>query len=290
MVMKEETVLPRIHDAELLYNRAVAPGLFRMRVHCAAVARQAWPGQFIMLQVSDHTDPLLRRPFSLCGTDGETLEILYRVAGRGTSIMTAWKAQQAVHLIGPLGKGFSIPDGMKTAFLVAGGIGIAPLLFLLQHLDTQQQVTGKKIFLGGKTGDDIRVLEDFRPLPADIFIAAEDGAAGFHGLVTDLFTGHIEQHAHQYLQQAAIFSCGPLAMAQAVTAIAARYGLACQLSLEATMACGIGACLGCAVKTRPCAADDHAGAHERGSMAFQYKRVCAEGPVFNSRELVWEQE
>ncbi len=290
MVMKEETVLPRIHDAELLYNRAVAPGLFRMRVHCAAVARQAWPGQFIMLQVSDHTDPLLRRPFSLCGTDGETLEILYRVAGRGTSIMTAWKAQQAVHLIGPLGKGFSIPDGMKTAFLVAGGIGIAPLLFLLQHLDTQQQVTGKKIFLGGKTGDDIRVLEDFRPLPADIFIAAEDGAAGFHGLVTDLFTGHIEQHAHQYLQQAAIFSCGPPAMAQAVTAIAARYGLACQLSLEATMACGIGACLGCAVKTRPCAADDHAGAHERGSMAFQYKRVCAEGPVFNSRELVWEQE
>lgn len=290
MVMKEETVLPRIHDAELLYNRAVAPGLFRMRVHCAAVARQAWPGQFIMLQVSDHTDPLLRRPFSLCGTDGETLEILYRVAGRGTAIMTAWKEQQAVHLIGPLGKGFTIPDGLKTAFLVAGGIGIAPLLFLLQHLDTQQQVTGKKIFLGGKTGDDIRVLEDFRPLPADIFIAAEDGAAGFHGLVTDLFTGHIEQHAHQDLHQAAIFSCGPPAMAQAVAAIAARYGLACQLSLEATMACGIGACLGCAVKTRPCAADDHAGAHARGSRAFQYQRVCAEGPVFDSRELLWDDE
>ena len=286
--MIEKTVQPRIHDAELLYNRAVAPGIFRMRVRDAHIARQARPGQFIMLQVSGHSDPLLRRPFSLCAADGETFELLYRVAGRGTAIMTAWEEQQVVNCIGPLGRGFTIPDGLETAFLVAGGIGIAPLLFLLQKLD-HQQVPGKIIFLGGKTADAVRVLEDFKPLPADIFIATEDGTAGFRGLVTNSFAKYIEKLPKKDLKQSVVFSCGPQAMAQAVSAVASRLSIECQLSLEAIMACGIGACLGCAVKTGPVTADDQAGAFERGSRSFQYQRVCAEGPVFNSRELVWDE-
>jgi dihydroorotate dehydrogenase electron transfer subunit len=281
-------VRPRIHDAELLYNRAVAAGMFRMRVRCASVARQARPGQFIMLQVSGHADPLLRRPFSICGRDGETFDLLYRVAGRGTAIMTAWAAQQAVNCIGPLGRGFTIPDGLETAFLVAGGIGIAPLLFLLQELD-QQHVTGNKIFLGAKTADAVRLLEDFKPLPADISIATEDGTAGFCGLVTDSFADYIEKIPKKNLKHSVVFSCGPQAMAQAVSSVASRLSIECQLSLEAIMACGIGACLGCAVKTRTVIADDQAEPLERGSRPFQYLRICAEGPVFDSRELVWDE-
>ena len=102
--MQQTSAQPRIHDAALLYNRAVAPGIFRTRVHCAPLARQARPGQFIMLRVCDRTDPLLRRPFSICGTDGETIELLYRIAGKGTAIMASWQERQALNCIGPLGR------------------------------------------------------------------------------------------------------------------------------------------------------------------------------------------
>jgi len=255
-----------------------------MRARCPAASCQARPGQFIMLRVSDQSAPLLRRPFSLCGTDGETIEIIYRVAGKGTAIMAAWKEPQKINFVGPLGTGFSIPEDPGTAFLVAGGIGMAPLLLLLQHLGEQRPMAGRKIFMGGKTADDIRLLDDFKPLPADILIATEDGAAGFRGLVTDLFAHQLEKCTPRELQMAGIFSCGPPAMAQVVSAIAARLGISCQLSLEANMACGIGACLGCAVKTR-----SRAGTDETDGRTFYYQRVCAEGPVFDSRELVWDE-
>lgn len=284
MVMKEHTLLPRIHGAELVYNRAVAPGVFRMRVRCPSASRQARPGQFIMLQVSNQTAPLLRRPFSLCGADGETIELLYRVAGAGTSIMAAWKAPQAVNFIGPLGRGFAIPEGLETAYVVAGGIGAAPLLFLLQHLGAQRKGCGISLFMGGKTADELMMLEDFKPLPARIFMATDDGAAGFHGLVTDLFSAHIEKLPKHDPHRTGLFSCGPRAMAKVMTAVAERFGIPCQVSLEEKMACGIGACLGCAIKTRSCA-----GAAAAGSGTFSFQRVCAEGPVFNSSELVWEE-
>lgn len=285
MVIQEHPQQPRIHSAEIVCNRAIAPGVFRMRARCPAASCQARPGQFIMLRVSDQSAPLLRRPFSLCGTDAETIEILYRVAGKGTAIMAAWKEPQEINFVGPLGTGFSIPGDLGTAFLVAGGIGIAPLLFLLQHLQAQHPGAGRKIFMGGKTADDIRLLDDFKPLPADILLATENGAAGFRGLVTDLFAEQLGKCTARELQKAGIFSCGPPAMAAVVSAIAARRGISCQLSLEANMACGIGACLGCAVKTR-----SRAGAAETDGRTVHYQRVCAEGPVFDSRELVWDDE
>jgi dihydroorotate dehydrogenase electron transfer subunit len=283
-VIKEHILHPRIHNAELVYNRAVASGVFCMRVRCPSASRQAQPGQFIMLGVNDQTAPLLRRPFSLCGADGESIELLYRVAGTGTSIMTTWKAPQAVNFIGPLGRGFGIPDGLETAYVVAGGIGIAPLLFLLQHLGEQRKRCGISLFMGGRTADELRMLEDFKPLPASIFIATDDGSAGFHGLVTDLFSAHIEKLPKHDPCRAGVFSCGPRAMIKVMTAIAERFGLSCQVSLEENMACGIGACLGCAVKIRSCA-----GADAAGSGPFSFQRVCAEGPVFDSSKLVWEE-
>jgi dihydroorotate dehydrogenase electron transfer subunit len=236
-----------------------------------------------MLRVCDRTDPLLRRPFSICGTDGETIELLYRIAGKGTAIMASWQERQALNCIGPLGRGFAIPDGMERALLVAGGIGIAPLLFLLQQFD-QRQAAGSTVFLGGRTADAVSMIEDFKPLRAGLVIATEDGSAGFRGLVTDCFTEHIKRLPQQALQHAALFSCGPQAMARAVAEAASRLGIACQLSLEVMMACGIGACLGCAVKTRAAAADASAGAR-----SSRYVRVCAEGPVFDASELVWEE-
>jgi dihydroorotate dehydrogenase electron transfer subunit len=274
-----------MHGAEIVFNKEIAPGVFRMRARCPAASGEARPGQFIMLRVSDQSAPLLRRPFSLCGTEGETIEIIYRVAGKGTAIMSSWKEPQEIHFIGPLGTGFSIAGDPQTVFLVAGGMGIAPLLLLLRYLEERHPGVSRKIYLGGKTADDVRLLDDFKPLPEDIVIATEDGAAGFRGLVTDLFAHQLGTCTPRALQKACIFSCGPPAMARVVAAIAARRGISCQLSLEANMACGIGACLGCAVKTR-----SHAGVDAADGRAFHYQRVCAEGPVFDSRELVWDDE
>jgi dihydroorotate dehydrogenase electron transfer subunit len=256
-----------------------------MRLACPDAAQRARPGQFIMLQVSEHTDPLLRRPFSVCSAQGATVDILYKVVGRGTAAMTSWQPGQRVSCIGPLGNGFNIAEPPEHAYLVAGGIGIAPLLFLLETLENRAST----VFMGGKTAQDVAVLEDFNVLTQQhIFYATEDGSRGVQGLVTDLFLNHLKQAGKENSQSSGIYGCGPAPMLSALSKIAEQHGMDCQMSLESRMACGIGACLGCAVKTKATA--DSARTLGTGGQAQScyYKRVCADGPVFNSRELVWE--
>ena len=275
-----------IHDTTVVYNRTVAPGIVRMRLACPDAAQQARPGQFIMLQVSEHTDPLLRRPFSVCSAQGAAVDILYKVVGRGTAAMASWQPEQRVSCIGPLGNGFNIAEPPEHAYLVAGGIGIAPLLFLLEALENRSST----VFMGGKTAQDVAVLEDFNVrIQQRIFYATEDGSRGAKGLVTDLFLNYLEQAGKENSQSAGIYGCGPARMLSALSAIAKRQGMDCQLSLESRMACGIGACLGCAVKTKAVAESAvSSGARHHAPSGYYYKRVCADGPVFNSRELVWD--
>ncbi len=251
---------------------------------CTEAVLEAQPGQFIMLQVSEHTDPLLRRPFSLCWIENTAVEILYAIAGRGTAIMAGWETGRVVNFIGPLGKGFTIPQTMETAYLVAGGMGIAPLLSLIQKFEHNKDKTAIKIFLGGKTAEAIAVLEDFKPLKADIFVATENGDEGFHGLITDLLEDYLKNTALLNAGHTQVFGCGPLSMVQALSGITATHKLNCQVSVEARMACGIGACLGCAVKTKIVSNNTSIKTIE----PFQYQRVCADGPVFNSAELIWD--
>ena len=266
-----------IHDATVVYNKTVVPGIVRMRLSCSDAAQQARPGQFIMLQVSEHTDPLLRRPFSVCSAQGAFVDILYKVVGKGTAAMASWQPEQRVSCIGPLGNGFTIAEPPAHSYLVAGGIGIAPLLFLLETLVQHNSGGSIAVFMGGKTAADVAVLEDFSLLSQKhIQYATEDGSRGFQGLVTDLFSNHLTEAGRRSSQSACIYGCGPVPMLNVLSAIAERQGMECQVSLEASMACGIGACLGCAVKTKALA-----------ESAASYKRVCADGPVFNSRELVW---
>ncbi|MCX5896358.1 MAG: dihydroorotate dehydrogenase electron transfer subunit [Proteobacteria bacterium] len=277
---------PRIHYAKIIYNRSVGPGFFRMLLACPNAAREARPGQFIMLQVSDSTDPLLRRPFSLCGIGNDTIEILFRIAGKGTSLMASWRPEQIVNFIGPLGRGFEIPETAQAIYIIAGGIGIAPLLALTQSIEQNKTIPDTCIFFGGKTAEDVAVIEDFKPLSATVFTATENGSQGFHGLVTDLFLNHLQQQRDADIDRTGVFGCGPQSMARVLGAIAGKHRIACQLSLESMMACGVGSCLGCVVKTQTIQGSGCQQPSEPGS--FQYRRVCAEGPVFDSRELVWD--
>ncbi len=275
---------PQLYTARIMYNRHIGRDRLWMRLECTEALREAQPGQFIMLQVSEHADPLLRRPFSLCRIEDHAIEIVYAIAGRGTAIMAEWENGRMVNFIGPLGRGFAVSQALETAYLVAGGMGIAPLLSLMQRLEQNKNKITIRIFMGGKTAEDVAVLEDFTPLKTDIFIATENGDRGFHGLVTELFEDYLKNNALLNTRRIQVFGCGPLPMAQALGGISATYKLNCQVSLEARMACGIGVCLGCAVKTKIVSTNTVIQNIE----SFQYQRVCADGPIFTSTELIWD--
>lgn len=279
---------PRVFLASITSNKEISSGIFHMTLHCADLAREAAPGQFIMLQMNEHMEPLLRRPFSLCGVGKESVEILFKVIGKGTAIMAGWMPGQIVNFIGPLGRGFWLPEKIAEVYLVAGGIGIAPLLFLLNTIKNIKSIADIKIFMGAKTEQDALMLEGFAPLGADLFIATESGTKGYHGLVTDLFLKHFFERGKQDLSQTCLFGCGPFPMVKVLAETARSQKFQCQLSLESRMACGVGACMGCVVATKPALDNGVAESALKKNHSYQYQRVCVEGPVFDSREIRWD--
>jgi len=232
------------------------------------------PGQFLMLRVSDGADPLLARPFGIAGFQGGgadvSLEILYRVVGRGTMDMTQWSAGQRVRFLGPLGKGFDLPPKGSRGLLIAGGIGLPPLLFLAREMEKRNRV-GELTLLYGETSGE-RLLDQGKGVFPDmeILTCTEDGSRGKKGLVTDLLREKGGGEGYH------LFTCGSSAMMKAVHTIAGNRCLSGQYSLEARMACGFGVCAGCAVLVP----GDGGGKH--------YVRVCREGPVFNGKDLIDE--
>lgn len=263
---------PELSTVQLVSKREILPGTVHFVLQAPRISALSRPGQFVMVQVQDGTDPLLRRPISLCGANGDTVEFLVQVRGRGTRIMAAWEPGRTVSLIGPLGNGFSIPDNLKTAVLVAGGIGAAPLLYLAKEL-TRVSGVKRTFYFGAKTSRE-RALEEAFPLITEFqyFFAAEDGSSGFQGFITSAVAADLAGKRISP-DQACLFSCGPGPMLKKIAEIAASYGMLCQLSLEARMACGVGACMGCVTPAS-------------GGL----KRVCADGPVFDSRDIIWTHE
>jgi dihydroorotate dehydrogenase electron transfer subunit len=264
--------------SEILYNDRVAGGYFRLGLACRFP--EAKPGQFVMLRVSDGLDPLLRRPFGIyrtLGTFGRALgakgspskmkgiELLYRVVGKGTAILSGRRPGETLGVLGPLGNGFPDPAEGSSVVLVAGGMGIAPLYLLAKRLGA-----GTLLF-GARSKAENVLLKDFRGLGLRIKTATEDGSAGIKGLVTGLLEDELTP-------ESVVYACGPVGMLKAAAAISEKAGARCLVSLERSMACGIGVCLGCAVRTK-----EHRGEKE----SRFYKMVCSDGPVFQSEEVDW---
>lgn len=263
---------PELHSCELLSTREVIPGTLHLVLRAPRLAGLSRPGQFVMVQAYSGTDPLLRRPISLCGAGSDTVELLFQLKGRGTRLMAAWHPGVSVSLLGPLGSGFTLPDTLRTAVLVGGGIGAAPLLFLANKLLEVPHIS-RQFYFGAKTGGERVLVEDFLVRGSfSYFFASEDGSAAFQGFVTCALARDLEQQKFD-TSAATVFSCGPEPMLKKVAQLAAQFGMASQVSLEASMACGVGACLGCVA-----AATDG------------YKRVCAEGPVFDSKDILWSHD
>jgi len=236
-----------------------------------AAAFNALPGQFVMLRVSENMDPLLARPFGISSLPSKSsIEILYRVVGKGTSLLTRGSVGQTLSLLGPLGKGFPLPDKTVTPVLVAGGSGFPPLHFL------SLRAGGRAHFFVGAQNKDclppVSILKSLRDHTAKVHVATEDGSAGQQGMSTDILNSFLTRMEEK--TRLVIYACGPHAMLAAVSRMAAEHSITCYVSTEERMACGLGACMGCSVPMK----------------AGGYKRACKEGPVFDSREIEWGEQ
>jgi len=262
--------------AKLLYNKRVKDEYLCFAFEAREIAKRACPGQFVNIRIIDNYAPLLRRPFSIHRIRGKNIEIFYEVVGQGTEILTQKKAGEYIDIIGPLGNGFDYPTPYTlrpTPILIAGGMGVAPLIFLAEKLTERKTQNSKHktlVLIGAKTKKQILCEEEFKKLGCAVKIATDDGSRGFKGYVSELLKKIVSSIKHQ---ASSIYACGPKPMLKEVSRISGKFKISAQISLEEHLACGIGACLGCMINTKD-----------------GYKRVCKEGPVFAADEIIWSKE
>ncbi len=252
-------------QCSVLENVRVAQDYFRIKLSSKKITKDAGPGQFVQIKVSDGTVPLLRRPFSFHKISKGSFEVLYHVVGDGSRILSKRKKGEKLDIIGPLGNGFDIQKG-KIAVLIGGGCGVAPLYALEEEM--KRQKIESHFFMGATTRSLLLCQSDFTKIGTKLYVSTDDGSSGSKSNVSALFSSRLDLLDKE---KVIIYSCGPKPMLKAVASIAKEKNIACYLSLEEHMACGIGACLGCTVKTK------------NGN-----KRVCKDGPVFDAEELIWQ--
>jgi dihydroorotate dehydrogenase electron transfer subunit len=258
--------------AKILWNKRAGNEYYRIGLTCHRGYSGATPGQFIMLNFPGRMVPFLPRPFSIhriikTGNRTSGIELLYKVVGEGTKMLSGHGKGDVVNILGPLGNGFIFSNHYKRVFIVAGGIGVAPMLFLASYLKTKGTDPSEcMVFLGGRSKNDLLCSDDFLRMGMKIHITTDDGSAGDQCFVTHPLETVLERDRPDI-----IYTCGPLEMLKCVAGIAEKHTVPCQVSIETVMACGMGACLGCAV--------------ERKEASGNYMHVCVDGPVFDVRCL-----
>lgn len=235
---------------------------YRFVILSERISDEAWCGRFVNILCGEKT---LRRPISICEIDKwkKTFTVVFEVRGEGTRWLSRRRTGDEIDVLGPLGNGF-FPDKDKKAVFVGGGIGCPPMLGAAQAYGENAVAV-----LGFRSKENAILVEDFKACCKDVFITTNDGTLGKKGFATDVL-GDLLKNASDTV----VYACGPSPMLRGVAEMCEKSGAQCFVSLEQRMGCGIGACLACACKTRE--AD---GEHMR--------HVCKNGPVFDSREVVW---
>jgi len=263
-------------DAAVLSNTTLSPDYSVLAFDAPAIASAAAPGQFVMVRTSPGTDPLLRRPFSffelLRGTDGTRsgFSLLVKRVGPGTLRLCDARPGDRFPCLGPLGRGFDIRPG--EAWMVAGGVGLAPFATLADHV--RQAGATAVLYYGARTGSDLFYLDWFSARGVGLALATEDGSRGAHGRVTvplerDLATAAADRPV-------TIYACGPEPMLKAVARLSSAHGRPSQVSTEQIMGCGLGGCYSCVVRVHDGTAHGH------------FARSCVNGPVFSGDAIMWE--
>jgi dihydroorotate dehydrogenase electron transfer subunit len=279
--MLEQTV-------QIVSNERDTDSYFRLVLRAPAIAPLIQPGQFAHVRILPLKDALLRRPFSIFQATADTFSILYKTVGKGTDVLSRMRAGEEVSVIAPLGHGFTVPaSGGETPLLVAGGYGMAAM-FLLAQRSPQKGI----VFVGGRKRVDILCENEFKEIGWEVRAMTEDGSHGEKGLVTHPLIAELRGSrgneaqtektgtSQSLLTSAAtrkfkIFACGPTPMLKAVGKLADDFNVPAELSMDEHMCCGVGTCLTCVI---PIKSGD----------SWEYQRTCTEGPVFDSRQIVWE--
>jgi dihydroorotate dehydrogenase electron transfer subunit len=245
-------------------NEAVSDDFFEMRFGWEGDVLPPRPGQFLTVRVGDGTAPLLRRPFAFSSFDDDsrTAAMIYQRRGPGTQAMTGMTAGDTLDLIAPLGNWFPAASGDGESLLVAGGVGLGPILFLATTLARSGRPF--RFVFGARSGSLLPSRTVFGDIP--VTICTDDGTEGFAGNTVDYL------RTLETSRTATLYACGPTPMLKGCHEFSRNRGIPCWTSMEQTMACGVGACMGCAVKT---------------TTGTEYARVCKDGPIFNSEDIAW---
>lgn len=260
--VKEQINMKYTQGKYLLVRKAVlAKQIYDFTILCPDIAQAAEVGQFIHILPQGHS---LRRPISICEIDKEkgTLRIVFQIKGEGTELIADTPQGGNLDVVGPLGHGFTVAEKSDKVVLVGGGIGVPPILPLAQHYGKNAVV-----ILGFRSADAVILKNDFEKTGAEVIVCTDDGTFGVKGLVTEPLKDAVKGAA-------AVMSCGPVPMLKAIAQVSEEAGVPCQVSLEERMGCGVGACLVCACKVK-----------KNGEERFGH--VCKDGPVFDSREVMW---
>ena len=289
--------------AAVLSNRPLSDDYNVLALGAPAIAAAAAPGQFVMVKAHAGFDPLLRRPFSvfevLRNGAGEVtgVSILNKRAGRSTKKLYELEPGDVVSCLGPLGVPFKPVEAPVEAWMVAGGVGLAPFATLAESLAAAKTPT--TLFYGARTAEELFYLDFFEQLGIKLVLTTEDGGRGVKGRVTGPLEAALKNAGTSSSGNAAamVYACGPEPMLEAVARLAARYNQPCQVSVERVMGCGLGGCYSCVVPVRPTFAKATVGGHgdDLSSEARSAKgehanlvRSCISGPVFDGAELVWD--
>jgi dihydroorotate dehydrogenase electron transfer subunit len=279
--------LNRIFKASVKENKQLIKNHYLLTLQPLERIKQPQPGNFFMLSVDSGLDPLLKRPISIHRWLGSDFQLLYRIVGKGTKILSQRKPGDILDILGPLGNSFPYRKTQTKSLLVAGGLGIAPILALAEKItppapplikkgEKRALASGSKgdlttlLFYGARTKEEVLCRDELKSIGIEPIISTDDGSFGKKGDIVSVLNKYIA-HDSSPLTQYSLFACGPEPMLKSLSALARKKKLGGYVALEQNMACGVGTCLGCVVNTT------------KG-----YKRVCKEGPVFPVEEIVWE--
>ena len=254
--------MPDVYLCEIIDNRLLTDAVFSITVKSRELALESVAGQFLHIKCGEAR--ILRRPISICSIRDDKVNFVFEVKGEGTKWLSDCKSGMKLNILGPLGRGFCMPEG--KLIVVGGGVGTPPMLFA-----AKSAINGVTAILGFRSSDRLILVDEFKAVCDDVLVTTDDGSAGIHDPVTKpledlLKTGEYES----------VMSCGQMLMQKAVKEVCDRYDIKCQISLEERMGCGVGACLVCACATME-------------GDTIKMSRACLDGPVFDANEVVWEE-
>jgi len=263
-------------SAEVLSNTHLSSDYNVVALAAPEIAERALPGQFVMVKTGDRLEPLLRRPFSIFEVVRDRdrtigLSLLSKKIGPSTSLLFDTKAGDRIQCLGPLGRPFAPVAAPDEAWMVAGGVGLAPFATLTEAL--RARGTAATLFYGARSGRELFYLDWFETRGVRLVLSTEDGSVGDHGRVTMPLERHLRAAAGN---DTTVYACGPEPMLEAVARVAAKYGRPSQVSVERVMGCGLGGCYSCVIPLR------------NGPEGHHYVRSCIGGPVFAGDEIAWD--